>query len=62
MKELTGNLSADLDASRKMKRRWASAKVVLKKEKIDRYKAKLERAIRLLSLSYQLYSRSVSFS
>ena len=57
LKELTDNLRTDLDAPRKLKRKWASAKVVLKKSQIDRYKAKLERAIRLLSLSYQLYTR-----
>ena len=57
LKELTDNLRTDLDAPSKLKRKWASAKVVLKKSQIDRYKAKLERAIRLLSLSHQLYTR-----
>lgn len=59
LKELTDSLSADLDASNKMKRKWASAKVVTKKNQIDRYKSKLERAIRLLSLSHQLYTRAL---
>ena len=59
LRELTENLSTDLDASSKTKRKWASAKVVLKKSQIDRYKAKLERAIRLLSLSHQIYTRCV---
>ena len=59
LKELTENLSTDLDASSKFKRKRASAKVVLKRSQIDRYRAKLERAIRLLSLSHQIYMRWV---
>lgn len=58
-KEMTDNLSADLDASNKIKRKWASAKVVLKKNQMDRYKSKLERVIRLLSLSHQIYTRAL---
>lgn len=57
LEELTDTLNADLEASSSLRRKWASTKVVLKKDKIDRYKAKLERAIRLLSLSHQLYTR-----
>ena len=57
LKELTDSLSTDLIASNKIKRKWASAKVVLKKNQIVRYKARLERVIRLLSLSHQLYIR-----
>lgn len=57
LKEVTDSLSTDLQANSKLKRKWASTMVMLKKEKIDRYKAKLERAIRLLSLSHQLYTR-----
>ena len=59
LNELTNNLSTDLDACSKFKRKRASAKVVLKKSQIDRYKVKLERAIRLLSLSHQIYMRWV---
>ena len=57
LKELTESLSTDLNGPSKFKRKRASAKVVLKKSQIDRYKAKIERAIRLLSLSHQLYTR-----
>ena len=62
LKELTDNLSTDLDISNKAKRKWASAKVMLKKSQVDRYKAKLESAIRLLTLSHQIYTRWVTFS
>ena len=57
LKDLVDDLSNDLDQSNKWKRKRASAKVVLKKPQIDRYKAKLERTIRLLSLSHQIYTR-----
>ena len=57
LKELTDILSTDLDTSPRRKKQWASAKVVLKKGQIDRYKEKLERAMRLLSLSYQMYTK-----
>lgn len=55
LKDLAEDLSKDLDQPIKWKTKRASAKVVLKKPQIDRYKAKLERAIRLLSLSHQSY-------
>ena len=57
LKELTDILSRDLDTSTRRKKQWASAKVVLKKTQIDRYKEKLEGAIRLMSLSYQMYTK-----
>ena len=57
LKDLTDNLSTDLDALTRTKRKWASAKVVLKKGQIDKCKEKLEGAIRLLSLSYQMYTK-----
>ena len=57
LKELTDILSTDLDNSTRRKKQFAFAKVVLKKVQIDRYKEKLEGAIRVLSLSYQMYTK-----
>ena len=57
LKEITVALSADLDAPNRFKKKWGSAKVVLKKAQLDRYRVKLERAVRLLALSHQLYTR-----
>ena len=59
LKELTDNLSNDLNASSNFRRKRASAKVVLKRSQIDRYKANSERAVKLLSLSRQSYTRWV---
>ena len=57
LKELTDKLSTELDSMTRTRKKWASAKVVLKKGQIDKYKEKLEGAIRLLSLSYQMYTK-----
>ena len=54
---LTMTLSADLDAASNLRRKWGSAKVVLKNAQLDRYRVRLERAIRLLTLSHQSYTR-----
>ena len=57
LEELTVALSADLDAANKSRRKWGSAKVVLKKSRLDKYRLKLERGIRLLAFSHQVYTR-----
>jgi hypothetical protein len=62
LKELTDSLSEDMKGSSKSKRKWASVKLVLKKDKIDRYRIKLQRVISLLNLSHQIYTRSVPYS
>ena len=56
LQELTDSLGTHLDAKGSLRRKWASMKVVMKKDKVEKYKTKLERAIRLLSLSQQTYS------
>lgn len=56
LKQLADDLGADIDASSRLKRKWTSAKVVLKKDKIVKYQSRLGSAIRLLSLSHQCYT------
>lgn len=56
LKEITVDLSTDINTHHRLQKRWASAKVVFKKDKIKKYKSRLKSAIRLLSLSYQCYS------
>ena len=57
LKELTDELNSDIQKRSKLGKKWVSTKVVFKKERLERYKKRLERAIRLLSLSHQLYTR-----
>jgi len=59
LKELTDDLGVDIMASNRFRSKWASARVILKKDKIEKYKSRLERAIRLLSLSHLCYTRLV---
>lgn len=63
LKELTDAVSVDLESSRKMKRKWGSAKVVLKTSQLERYMSRLERAITTLTLALMisngLYTRYV---
>lgn len=55
LKELTDGLSNDLEHSSKWKKKRAAAKIVLKKEQIDRYKDRLDRTLRMLKTSHDNY-------
>lgn len=57
LEQLIEELSAELDSGNKLRRKRGSLKVVLKREKIERYKAKMKWAISLLGLSNDLYTR-----
>jgi hypothetical protein len=57
LKELVDEMSRDINAPSRMRRKFAATKVVLKNNKIEKYRARLARAISLLSLSYQCYTR-----
>ena len=59
LKDLADELGTDIGSSNRLRCKRASAKVVLKKAQIDRLRARLEMAVRLLSLSHQLYTRYV---
>ena len=59
LKELTNDLRTELNISSTTRKKWACAKLVLKKDKVSRYKSRLESTIRLLTLSYQIYTRLV---
>jgi Fungal N-terminal domain of STAND proteins len=64
LRQLTDDMGNSIDTSRQFKKKWASAKVPLKKDKIEKFKLELESAIRFLSLSHDSYTRCVlrSFS
>jgi hypothetical protein len=40
-----------------MKRRWTAAKIIWKRDRVEKYKAELASAVRLLALSHQIYIR-----
>ena len=55
LKDVVDQLDADLKASSKFKRKRTYVKAMLKNAQLDRYKARMESALRLLSLSHQSY-------
>ena len=59
LKNLADDLGAEITSSSKTKKAWASAKVILKRDKFEKYKLQLERAVRVLTLSYQSYTKLV---
>jgi len=61
LEELAKELKTEIDSSKSIRRKFVATKVMLKKGKLDRYKDKLGRAVRLLALSEQCYTRLESF-
>ena len=61
LQETTNDLGTDIVASHGIKINWVSARTMIRKDKIARYKSRLESSVRLLSLSYQFYTRSVVY-
>ena len=57
LRELTNQLNGELEAQKGVRKKWVSGKVIFKKDKINKYKVRLEYAIRLLILSQQSYTR-----
>ncbi|CZR68075.1 uncharacterized protein PAC_17974 [Phialocephala subalpina] len=56
LKELVDELGADINAPGRFSRKHTALKVVLKRKKVERYKNKVERAVRLLNLSLLSYT------
>ena len=54
---LVNELAAKIEGKNGLKKKFGSAKVVLKNEEIKRLKRRMKSAIRLLSLSYQCHTR-----
>ncbi|KAL6717700.1 hypothetical protein ACLMJK_005615 [Lecanora helva] len=59
LEELVQSLEVDIGATSRIKRKRASIHVVFKRDKVKRYKGKLTSAVRLLSLSQQIYMASL---
>ena len=58
--QLADKMATSIESSRQLKRKLASVKVVVKKNKIERFEAELQSCISLLQLSHETYTRSVS--
>jgi hypothetical protein len=57
LSELVDKISMDIQSSSRVKRKWVAAKVVLKRDRLEKYRSKMERTIRLMTLSYQCYTK-----
>ena len=57
--QLADKMATSIESSRRLKRKCASVKVVVKKNKIERFEAELQSCISLLQLSHETYTRSV---
>lgn len=58
--QLADKMVTNIESSRRLKRKCASVRVVVKKNKIERFEAELQSCILLLQLSHETYTRSVS--
>lgn len=56
LQTISKDLAKDLRPSSRFRRSYSSFKIVFKKSKVEKYKARLSNSIRLLSLSQQCYS------
>ena len=59
--QLADKMATNIESSRQLKRKYASVKVVLKRNRIERFEAELQSCISLLQLSHETYTRSVSW-
>jgi len=54
---IVDDMDVDFERLGYMKRKLAGVKHVWKRDKVDKYRAELESAVRLLNLSHQVYTR-----
>lgn len=59
LRSLTEDMARDIDTSNQSKRKWNSAKILLKKDKINKFEKELQSCITLLQLSFEIYNMSV---
>jgi hypothetical protein len=59
LQRVADEIAVDFEGLKPMKRKWVSAKIIWKRDKIEKYRAELASAVRLLSLSCQIYTRQV---
>ena len=59
LSQLADKMTTSIESSRQLKRKCASVRVVVKKNRIERFEAELQSCISLLQLSHETYTRSV---
>ena len=57
LRRVVDDMAVDFECHIPMKRRWTAAKIIWKRDRVEKYKAELASAVRLLALSHQIYIR-----
>lgn len=57
LQRVADEMAVDFDGLKPMKRKLVSAKIIWKRDRIEKYRAELASAIRLLTLSCQIHTR-----
>jgi hypothetical protein len=57
LQRVADEIAVDFDGLKSMKRKLVSAKIIWKRDRIEKYRAELASAIRLLTLSCQIHTR-----
>lgn len=57
LQRVVEEIAVDIKSFNPTKRRWNAAKVIWKRDKIEKYRAELAGALRLMTLSHQIYTR-----
>jgi hypothetical protein len=57
LRRVVDEMTVEFECLKPMNRRWKAAKMIWKRDKADKYRAELASAVRLLTLSHQIYTR-----
>ena len=57
--QLADNMATSIESSHQLKKKCASVRVVVKKNRIEKFEVELQSCISLLQLSHETYTRSV---
>jgi hypothetical protein len=59
LRRVVDDLTPDFEDAKSTKRKWAAAKMIWRRERMEKHRSNLDNVLRQLSLSYQMYTRCV---
>ena len=57
LQRVVDEIALEFERFKPMKRRWKATKIIFKWDRVEKYKTELASAVRLLTLSHQIYTR-----
>ena len=57
LRRVVDNIAVEFGSIKPIKRRWKAAKIIWKRDRVEKYRAELASTVRLLTLSHQVYTR-----